>query len=75
MGGGGGDGVAVKVCGAGYGGGAGALEVERAGGGEGEDGGGYFLRGGEGGVEIGVPLREGPAWRFDYAGVVVRWGC
>ena len=33
------------------------------------------MGGGEGGVEIGVPLREGPAWSVDYARIVVRWGC
>ena len=51
------------------------MEVERAGTGEGEDGGCNFLSGGEGGVEIGVPVREGKTWGIDYAGVVVRWNC
>ena len=37
-----------------------------------EDGGFDVLGGGEGAVEVGVPLGEGPAWGFDCAGVVVR---
>ena len=53
---------------------AGALELKCAGSGEGEDGGCNVFGGGEGGVEVGVPLGEGKASGFAYAGVVVRWG-
>ena len=49
------------------------MEDGGAGGGEGEDGSCDFLGGGKSGVEVGVPMGEGPAWGVDYAGVVVRW--